>query len=526
MINEPTVQDLPFLSQANALGQGFDVYGVYGAESLLRPIFDLDDTPTSVFTFLGRDYQIPSIVRGVQDTSSTYNSGTFTSREGFQSKVAVFAGVEGKYGEFSGELKAAFATDYARSSEYYYSFKNFYTRLGHLQLNPDTTFLTADFSQAVGKLPDTVTAQNLPVFADFFAQFGGYYTSQVSLGASLEFYNGVSKSTTDTVAQISAMLEVQYTGVFSSGSISAGILASKEWKSYAENSTLSIATTGGDAIGAAHLQSIDARNPSAKTVDAFNGWLETISDNPAVSEYKLNGIWNVCGDKKSVVQQAWVLFGRAMHPRITIEATSPAAQAPTITLGYQVKPSTPPDTLSGWQMAILDRRDVSTPSKVVFDRYYTFDRNWPASFQKVYQTMARDIRESGQADENHILVACAFGLNYNCSPNSDFYGLLRSAGGGEMLQRWVQNATPGSSNANNACYALIGVFDEGADSGLEAFSSGWDKTARLNLDAYFYRLAYDKPYTFGPAPLSTEALPAQAPAGDAPAAGSAGSAGA
>ena len=29
-------------------------------------------------------------------------------------------------------------------------------------------------------------------------------------------------------------------------------------------------------------------------------------------------------------------------------------------------------------------------------------------------------------------------------------------------------------------------------------------------DAYFYRLAYDAPYTFGPAPLPTEALPAEA----------------
>ncbi|MHB9856720.1 MAC/perforin domain-containing protein [Streptomyces sp. YIM S03343] len=514
MTTDPIVQDLPFLSQANALGQGFDVYGVYGAESLLRPIFDLDDTPTTVFTFLGKDYQIPSVVRGVQDTSSTYNSGTFTSREGFQNKVAVFAGVEGKYGEFSGELKAAFATDYARSSEYYYTFKNFYTRLGHLQLNPDTTFLTADFSEAVGKLPDTVTPQNLPVFADFFARFGGYYTSQVSLGASLEFYNGVSKVTTDTVTQISAMLEAHYTGLFSSGSISAGILASQEWKTYAENSTLSIATTGGDAIGAAHLQSIDARNPSDKTVDAFNGWLETISDNPAVSEYKLSGIWHVCGTKKPVVQQAWVLFGKTMHPRITIEATSPATQAPTITLGYQIKPSTPPDTLSGWQIAILDRRDVSTPSKVVFDRYYTFDKDWVTTFQKVYQTMARDIRESGCADENHILVACGFGLKYNCSPNSDFYGLLRSAGGGEMLQRWVQNANPGSSNVNNTGYALIGVFDDGADSGLEAFTSVWDRSARLDLDAYFYRLAYDAPYTFGPAPLPTETSPTWTPASD------------
>lgn len=509
MSTDPAAQDLPFLSQANSLGQGFDVYGVYGADSLLRPIFDLADTPTRTFTFLGKDYEIPGIVRGVQDTSSTYNSGSFTSREGFQEKVAAFAGVEGKYGAFSGELRAAYSTEVDRSSEYYYAFKNFYTRLGYLQLDPDTNLLNGEFIDAVDKLPDSVTKDNLPAFADFFARFGAYYTSQVSLGASLEFYNGVSKQTSDTVTQVAAMLEAHYTGLFTTGSISASVKDTQEWKSYAQNSTLSIATTGGDAIGAARLQSIDTHDPSTSTVSAFDGWLETISDNPAVSEYKLTGIWNVCGDKKSVVQQAWRLYGSAMHPRITMEATSPATQPPTITLGYQVKPTDKPDTLAGWQIAILDRNDVSAPSKVVFDRYYTFDvENFTPTFEKVYQTMARDIQESGYADEDHILVACAYGIEYNCSPDSNFYGLLRSAGGGELLQRWVQNATPGSGNGDRAVYALVGVFDAGADTGMEDFTRSWGDPVQVTLDGYFYRLAYGTPYTFGRAPFAGEVPPA------------------
>ena len=520
MTTDSSTQDLPFLSQANSLGQGFDVYGVYGAASLLRPIFDLNDTPTTVFTFLGKDYQIPSIVRGVQDTTSNFNSGSFASREGFQGKIATFAGVDGKYGAFSGELRAAFATEYERTSEYYFSFKNFYTRLGYLQLNPETTFLTAEFSEAVSALPDTVTLQNLPVFADFFSRFGAYYTSQVALGASLQFYNGVSRTTTDSVTQIAAMLDVHYTGLFSSGNIDAKTLASQEWKTYAANSTLSVSTTGGDAIGAAHLQSIDPRNPSQATVDAYNGWLETVSDNPAVSEYKLSGIWNVCGDKKAVVQRAWQLYGSAMHPRLTMETTSPAVQPPTITLGYEIKPTTPPDRMSGWQIAILDRTDVSTPSKVVFDRYYTFDKDWSVSYQTVYQTMARDIRQSGQADEDHILLACAFGINYNCVPGSDFYGLLRAAGAGEQLQRWVQNATPGSGNSDNACYAMIGVFDQGADTGLETFKHDYDKNVQLDLNAYFYRLAYGSPYTFGLIPLPGEEQADDSQSGEASSAGS------
>jgi hypothetical protein len=505
MSSQPNADGLPYLSQANTLGQGFDVYGVYGAESLLRPIFDLDIVPTSVFTFLGKDYEIPSIVNGIQNTSSVYNAGTFVSREGFQAKIAAFAGVDGKYGAFSGQLRASYSTDYTRSTEYYYAFKNFYARLGQLQLKADSLFLTAEFSHAVSQLPNTISQQSLPAFADFFARFGAYYTSQVSLGASMEFYNGVYKATSDTSDQIAAMFEAHFTGLFASGNISSGITSSKEWKSYLENSTLSIATTGGDAVSAAHLQSIDTRSPSEVTVNAYDAWLETISANPAVSEYKLSGIWNVCGEKKTLVQQAWQLYGTSMHPRLTIETANPAAQPPTITLGYQIKPAGRPARLSGWQVAILDRRDVSSASKVVFDRYYTFEEQWPLSFQSVYQTMAHEIRESEFADGEHILLACAFGVPYNCCPGSDFYSLLRSAGAGQQLQRWVMGADPGSGNKVQACYAMIGVFNEGADTGLEDFRYSYDQNLNINLDAYFYRVAYGLPYTLGLAALPSGA---------------------
>ena len=48
--------NLPFLSQANALGQGFNVYGALDPDSLIAPLFDFTKAPVHTFTFLGQDY--------------------------------------------------------------------------------------------------------------------------------------------------------------------------------------------------------------------------------------------------------------------------------------------------------------------------------------------------------------------------------------------------------------------------------------------------------------------------------------
>lgn len=504
MSTQELTSTLPFLSQANVLGQGFDIYGTYDTKSLLRPLFDLQNAPTDTFTFLGRDYAIPSIVRGIENTSSVYNEGTFVSREAFQSKIATFAGVEARYGAFSGEMQASFSLETSRTSDYFYAFKNLHTALGQLQLNPDTSFLTGDFTAAIAALPDTVNDDNIAAFADFFGRFGVYYTSQVSLGATFEFYNAVSIATSDTVMQIGAMLKAHYNGLFSSGSISTGITTSKEWKSYIENSSVSIATTGGDPTAGGKLQGIDTKAPSAATVAAYDAWLETVGANPAVGQFKLAGIWNLCGPKSTVVQAAWRLYGERMHPRLSIETASPAAVAPTITLGFEVKPPARPETLMGWQIAILDRTDVSTPDRVVFDRYYTIEPDrWAWEFEAMYNDMARDILASGYADTNHILLAVSFGMKPTCSPSRDFYGLLRSSGGGRQLADWAQGSDPGSNNPGTLCYALAGIFDQGADSGVEVLAEDWNKTVALNVAIYFYRMAYGGPFTLGLEPLPT-----------------------
>jgi hypothetical protein len=490
----------PEMSQAYVLGQGFDVYGTYNEDSLTRPLFNLNDAPRRTWTFLGKEFSLPGIVVGIEQTKSDYVGGSFTSREGFQNEIATNAKVEAQYGAFSGQMKASFSEQVSRSTEYYYSFRNFYTGLGYLTLEKDTKYLVPEFKAAVEKLPNTVTKENLPQFSQFFATYGAYYTTRVSLGASFEFYVSTSTSTSDTTTKIYAMLEAQYKGLVFSGSVSGDITKTTEWKSYMETSQISMKTTGGDPTKAGRLAGVDAKAPSPGTVDAYNGWLETIAGDPAVVQFQLSGIWELCGDKQQTVQLAWREFGQLMRPRLTMETTAPASGPPVITLGRQIKPANKPQHPFGYQVAILDRRNVLGDDGVKFNKYYAIDpTRWPLDFRVMYNQMASDIRNSGFASQDHVLILASMGLSWNTTPVGDIYGLLRSAGAGKQLQYWLNNSDPGSGYGVYANYLFVGIFNHGAGSGVELLGGSRRTSGRVasELDIFFYRVPGDPLYSLG-----------------------------
>jgi hypothetical protein len=119
----------PFLSQANAVGQGFNVYGTFDTSSLITPLFDFQAAGEHEFTFVGITYRIPKIVNPIEDTETYYTGGTFETRDSFQNSIAVHANVTGSYGAFSGETETAFSRQFQQESEYFYSYNNFFARL-------------------------------------------------------------------------------------------------------------------------------------------------------------------------------------------------------------------------------------------------------------------------------------------------------------------------------------------------------------------------------------------------------------
>jgi hypothetical protein len=497
---EKTSAAIPYMSQANMLGQGFNIYGPYSDQSLLLPLFNFAATPTQTFRFQGQDYEIPSIVQGIENSRTISNEGSYASREGFQSAIAIFANVDASYGAFSGQLEAAYSNEYTSAAEYSYAFKNTYVQMGQLQLNPDPKYLNPAFVAAVAKLPSTATPKNLGAFSDFFGQFGVYYTESVSLGASFEYYAAVNKASSEGTQTIWAMLQAQYDGAYLTGSVDTSVTSTQNWQNYSQNAYLTLITNGGDPQAAAVLQNLDPKNPSTATVAAYQTWLGTIGAHPAATNFKLAGIWNLCGDKRDAVHDAWALYGAQMHPRLSIETASGMLfNPPTVILGRQIKPATPPATTAGWQITILDRKNVLDDSGIKFNRYYTVDPdNWDSQYEQMYADMTRDIQASGFFDNDHLLIAVSWGLDQDCVPTSDFYGLLRACGGGKNLVYWENNFSPGSDSDVWAVYALVGIIHEGPDTGIEGWGGPvFQQGVNITVGAYFYRLSVDDPYTIG-----------------------------
>ncbi|HLZ55727.1 MAG TPA: MAC/perforin domain-containing protein [Ktedonosporobacter sp.] len=501
----------PTLDDANFVGQGFNIFGTYDANSFIKPLFNYADAPTHPITIDNIVYQVPVYVIHLPGGKTDYKSESGVSREEFQNSIATTAGVSASYGAFSGHMEASFSHQVTQSSEYMYAHNTMYTWDGSLELVPDTKYLIGYFTEAVNHLPSVVTPENLHIFTDFFATYGVYYTRQVRMGASLEFYVAVSTTSSDDAQQVKVMLEAHYNGLFTKGSVSSSLEHTQEWKSYISTSVVSMTLTGGTTDTRAKLAGINLKEPSQDTVNAYNAWVETISANLDPVNFQLAPIWNLCGEKSAVVHQAWEQFSSVMHPAMYIETTSPQSRPMVVSLTGKgdIVPTTPPQYPLGCMAAILDRNDLLGPNSVKFSRYYSINPdNWSATFQDMYNQVANDIRKSGFDNQNHVLVFATMGASVNCVPIENLYGLLISAGAGKQLSTWVSNATaPGKPGGPNVCYILVGVLNQGQGKGFETFDMvPANQSVLSTLNLFFYRPSVSGGlYTMGLNPFPTTA---------------------
>src|SRR5687767_9438743 len=175
-----TANNVPYLSQANAVGQGFDIYGEYDVKSsAITPLLDPAKAGTKTFTFLGIEYVVPSYVNPIERTDAAYSEFTGETRESFQNSLSESANVHGSYGAFSGQMEQSYSHQFSSNSEYFYSYRNFYSGLAMLQLIQDNLddYLTDYFLQRISQLPMWFRPEdpdNVALFADFFDDFGAY----------------------------------------------------------------------------------------------------------------------------------------------------------------------------------------------------------------------------------------------------------------------------------------------------------------------------------------------------------------
>ena len=513
MAENQAAVDIQDLSQAKAVGQGFNVYGAFTSESLVRPLVNPAKAGTSIFNFQGKDYTIPDYVVGVEDPRSYVIRTVSETREEAQSVLAVHAGVGGSYGAFSGEIEADFNLDRNSSSNSYFCYWRSINSLAILETNPDLAkkAISDDFAAAVAKLPLPLTDQNRTAYFDFFATFGPFYTRHVCLGGDLTFLNQVRRDESITKSSVELSVKAQYEGLFATGKLDLSGITKAQWASYQNDSRVTVQGIGGDPALLAQLAGVDPWNFSKASVDLATAWTNSLGTKPGIVDFGLAGIWELISEPEhaAAVQQAWQLYSEVMHPSITIQSWSTSlpwpcktpARPPIVISDKIIKPETPPQSPVGAQVVVLAGNEAIGPHSILFDRYYSIplEYSWPRNYQAMWNQIATDL--DGYDQRGNILLLVTFGQFLNMPPTDSAVAMFETAGASYTLQFWLTHCNPGSQMANPAVwtasprvYALVGVFGQRPGTGVEAFTGDQYK-ANLDMTVHLYRQAYGGQYT-------------------------------
>lgn len=490
------------LSAAELIGRGYDIYGPHNVSSVLpTAILDPVKAGTKTINFGGREVLVPKYVTFTSNSLASFVEDAGLTREGYQNSIAANAMVKAGRGAFSGQMEASFARQFATSNQFSFAYRTLYNEVGQLGLVLNGDFLSQAFLDAVAALPDRAEDSNLDRFVRFFERFGVYYVSTLGLGGSLEYSVAVQNTSSLTAIQAAASITAEYNGLFVSGGVSAGIQATAEWKSYRSNRQVSLRAEGGDAeflgqlVGASPDDATDSGRAVATTM-AYTQWLGSLKTLPAAVFFRLRPVWELAGDKERVLEDAFDLIGRVRRPRLVISAST--REVPVILLGDRnLNLPSPPQNFSGFQAVVVDRTSLA----VRFNNSYSLPTNRLIgnSFNEIYGKMADDLTRGGfTSNSDNFLLLATFGWTDQAPPSAQFYPILRAAGGGEEVKRWLDTVPGGNSGlSGTAVYVFAGIFNSGPDAGSEAFARTDFNRLSVDLEVFLYRRSSTGRYTLG-----------------------------
>jgi MAC/Perforin domain len=496
----------------NWMSAGFNIYGAYdlALSTLPRKIFDPRKAPLGDETPLGK---LPVYMAFRPLKTSDFFRASGDGRDAFQSKFAARASVDLSVGAFSGHVEAAYGEQVAESSQYSYTNMSFREALGMLVLDglADAQYLTDEFAARLRALPDAAES-NLERFAEFFRDFGAYFVSTIEVGATLEYYVALKQSDTMRAQQIKAKMEAEYNGLFVSGKATAEMSSDQEWKSYRLGKTAAIRIKGGGDQERDQLNQVDAGSldsMSQNTVVRYNRWLDSVANNAAVMDFKLTGIWEVCGAKRKAVEDAFRQYGDMMRPKLHVETrTVPGnGYVPSVFLGGS---RVPVDAVvdkgwGGYRLLVIDRRQPSVAG-VRWSKLYSVPSGDGSQYRQVFDVMYDDLHQGGFVDNRYFFVLATYGAYNSFPPTPRFIEQMQEAGAGPRLARWIESA--GGKIGTMAVtadvnYILVGIMKSGPGAGIEGlglFPNTPPRTPRVSsVDVYFYSLGSGRPYVLGAA---------------------------
>ncbi|TDC83290.1 NUDIX domain-containing protein [Micromonospora sp. KC606] len=515
-MTDQTVQSAaPQLSQALALGQGFNVYGAFDTSSLTVPIVDSTQAGERVFRFRGVDYSVPDYVVAQEDPKSYVVKAVSENREEAQDELSVHAGIGASHGAFSGEIEATFGASRTTTADSFLCSWRSYVPLAVLQVNPSKArrCLTQDFTAAVAALPVPLPVdEELATYFDFFAAYGPFYTKAVVIGGEMSIFNSVRKSSLLTAIDLSASMQAQYDGLFTAGNLDIGVVGAQKWSAYQQASTVAISANGGDQALALRLSGADPWRFEQPSVDLYAQWADSLGSAPAIVDFRLGGVWELVDDpeRARALQEAWQLYAAQMHPQLSVQTSSEqmawpvvaTPKPPIVILGTQIKPETPPVMPVGIHAIVFRADDLSVPGGIALNRVYQLanKESWPATYDDMWNACAADIQGSYDLAGN-ILVLATYGLDRGMPPTHTALGMLETAGAGPVVNDWIAHADAGSMMGGPTTwigyafsYAMVGVFGGAPGTAIEVTTS-LGGGGKLTLQTFFYRDRFDGQYT-------------------------------
>jgi hypothetical protein len=237
--NSESLSAMAIAKPAKWIGKGFNIYGPYDLMSSVKTIqiFDARKAGTEP-SDIG---DLPEYCEYLEDPRVHYFEATGDSKESFQRRFSARASVDVTVGAFSGHTSAQFSETSSSSSRYFYACRAYLDQMGALvQSRFDAEYLSDEFKARLDELPVSWTEANLARFADFFDTFGAYYVSLEQSSKLLE-------------KEFKAKVEMEYDGLFVSGSASAEMRDKQKWSSYQENRRTSAVVKGGDRTKAGRV---------------------------------------------------------------------------------------------------------------------------------------------------------------------------------------------------------------------------------------------------------------------------------
>jgi len=235
--------------------------------------------------------------------------------------------------------------------------------------------------------------------------------------------------------------------------------------------------------------------------------LQTIQDNPVPMDFRLAGIWEVCGNRRALVEDAFRKYGRNMRPLLHVETRTPVPPQddyrPGVFLsGQHMRPDAPKVPYrgyGGYQLLIIDRLHPYAKG-VVLNRLYSVPGNTPPAIKEVSDTIIEDIRAADCLDNGYFYVLVTFGMLNSFPPTTELVRVLQETGAGGKLDEWLRSIPVPFTTTHEVNYILIGTMKSGPKSGVEGLAlipMGQKNPYTSSADVYFYSLGPDQPFVLG-----------------------------